>query len=67
MTASTDAKLGTMDIATDVFGSSEAAMAFMDAPAMALDGQRPADLIKTEEGAALVEAHLVRLDTCTYT
>ena len=56
-----------MDIATDVFGSSEAAMAFMDAPAMALDGQRPADLIKTEEGAALVEAHLVRLDTCTYT
>jgi putative toxin-antitoxin system antitoxin component (TIGR02293 family) len=56
-----------MDKAVDVFGSAEAAMAFMDAPALALDGQRPAELMQTAEGAKLVEDHLARLDHCVYT
>lgn len=53
--------------ARDVLGSNEDAERFLEEPAMALDGQRPIDLLSTPVGADLVEKHLERLDYGVYT
>lgn len=53
--------------AVDVFGSTAAAEAFLEEPTMALDRQRPIDLLSTPAGAELVERHLSRLDYGVYT
>ncbi len=52
--------------AIDVFGSTEAAQDFLERPAMALDGERPIDLLSTPAGAEIVERHLARLDLGVY-
>lgn len=51
----------------DVFGSREAAERFLDQPAMALDWQKPIDLLTTPAGAEMVATHLGRLDYNVYT
>lgn len=53
--------------AIDVFGSPEAAERFLEEPAMALDRNRPIDLLSTPAGAEIVEKHLTRLDYGVYT
>lgn len=53
--------------ASEILGSQDAAEAWMDTPAMALDQRRPIDLMATTAGAALVEALLDRLDYGVYT
>lgn len=58
---------GILDQARDVFGTDEAAQRFLIEPAMALDWQRPLDLMATDEGAGLVATHLARLDHCVFT
>lgn len=45
-------------LAIDVFGSPDDAMVFVDLPAPALDGGRPANLLGGEGGAELVKRHL---------
>jgi len=47
--------------ATEVMGSEEAALMWLDKRAMGLYGQRPVDLLATTEGAGLVEDFLGRL------
>ncbi|MHA3842336.1 type II RES/Xre toxin-antitoxin system antitoxin [Sphingomonas aestuarii] len=53
--------------AVDIFGSQKAAERFLEEPAMALDRQRPIDLLSTPAGAELVEQHLTRIDFGVYT
>lgn len=53
--------------ATQVFGSAEAANAWLHAPAMALDHRRPIDLASTIEGRLLVHQVLMRIDRGVYT
>ena len=53
--------------AIDILGSPEDAQRFLKEPAMALDGNRPIDLLSTPAGAELVERHLTRLDYGAYT
>jgi putative toxin-antitoxin system antitoxin component (TIGR02293 family) len=53
--------------AIDVLGSSEDAQRFLEEPALALDGNRPIDLLSTPAGAELVQRHLTRLDYGVYT
>jgi putative toxin-antitoxin system antitoxin component (TIGR02293 family) len=52
--------------ATIVFGGEERARAWLHEPAMALDGQRPADLLQSPEGAEVVRDFLLRLEYCVY-
>lgn len=52
--------------ATDVFGSQEAAEAWLETPAIGLDQRRPIDLLSTPAGVELVEDYLVRLDYGVY-
>lgn len=53
--------------AVDVLGTPEAAERFLEEPTMALEGQRPIDLLSTPVGAELVEKHLGRVDYGVYT
>jgi putative toxin-antitoxin system antitoxin component (TIGR02293 family) len=53
--------------ATDVFGSQEAAEAWLSRPATGLNRQRPIDLLATPAGVELVERFLTRLDYGVYT
>jgi hypothetical protein len=53
--------------AVQVFGSDEAARAWLVHPAMGLNRQRPIDLLETSAGAELVEAFLGRLEYDVYT
>lgn len=53
--------------ATELFGSEEYVRVWIRSPALALDGQMPADLIATKEGGRLVSDLLVRLEYCVYT
>ena len=52
--------------AIDIFGSTAAAEDFLEKPAMALDGERPIELLATPAGAELVERHLAQLDLGVY-
>jgi len=47
--------------AIEVMGSRTAALEWMNRPAMGLDRQRPASLIRTADGVQTVEDFLVRL------
>jgi putative toxin-antitoxin system antitoxin component (TIGR02293 family) len=52
---------------TQVFGSEEAAEAWLSRPAMGLNRQRPIDLLATSAGVELVERFLGRLEYGVYT
>lgn len=52
--------------AAQVMGSQEEAEAWLDKPALGLDGARPIDLMTTPAGAKLVDEHLMRLDYGVY-
>lgn len=56
-----------LGLATEVFGSQDKAEAWMDTPAMALDQRKPIDLIRTPEGASMVEVLLKRMEYGVYT
>jgi putative toxin-antitoxin system antitoxin component (TIGR02293 family) len=53
--------------ATEVLGSQEEAEDWLKRPAMALNQQRPIDLLATPAGAKLVETLLVRIQYGVYT
>lgn len=53
--------------ALKVFGSAEAAKAWLQEPALALDGRRPAEVLAEPGGAAVVLALLGRLERGVYT
>lgn len=66
----TDSSISQVDIvevAERVFGSAEAARQWMASPAMGLDGQRPEDLMGTENGRRQLREFLGRLDYDVYT
>ena len=52
--------------ASTVFGSREAAERWMGKPAMGLDGHRPIALLRTVQGAELVNEFLDRLEHGVY-
>jgi putative toxin-antitoxin system antitoxin component (TIGR02293 family) len=47
--------------ASEILGSAEEAERFLEAPALALDGRCPIDLIGSSAGTELVEDHLERM------
>jgi putative toxin-antitoxin system antitoxin component (TIGR02293 family) len=51
----------------ECFGDDETARGWLHAPAIALHGARPIDLLVTEEGLDQVRTLLGRIATCTYT
>ena len=51
-----------LSLATAVFGSRHAAVAWLHKPAVGLAWQRPITLMQTPQGAALVETFLRRLE-----
>lgn len=53
--------------ATKVLGSQDDAEAWLDRPALGLDGRRPLDLLETPAGVELVEAYLGRMEYGVYT
>jgi putative toxin-antitoxin system antitoxin component (TIGR02293 family) len=53
--------------ATAAFGSREDALIWLQRPAMALDGRRPIDLLRTPAGAEIVDDHLIRVEHGVYT
>jgi putative toxin-antitoxin system antitoxin component (TIGR02293 family) len=53
--------------ATAILGTQAAAEAWLEQPAMALDGRRPLDLLSTPAGVQSVEDHLTRLEYGVYT
>ncbi len=53
--------------AAEVFGSVGEAERWMVRQVMGLDGQRPVELLRTPEGAELVNDFLVRLEYGVYT
>lgn len=53
--------------ATEIFGSKADALAWLQAPALALDGRRPIDLLRTPAGAEVLGDHLTRLEYGVYT
>lgn len=56
----------TLAKATDVFGGRVEAERWMSEPAMGLDGARPIDLLRTVQGAELVNEFLGRLEYGVY-
>jgi len=50
-----------LTLATEVFGSQQAAVEWLRKPAVGLDWRRPITLSQSPEGAALVETFLRRL------
>lgn len=56
----------TLARASVVFGGREAAERWLLEPAMGLDGMRPIDLLRTGQGAALVNEFLERLEHGVY-
>jgi putative toxin-antitoxin system antitoxin component (TIGR02293 family) len=52
--------------AVEVFGSKEEAELWLRRPALALNGERPIDLLKTPQGTQLVQELLVRLEYGIY-
>jgi putative toxin-antitoxin system antitoxin component (TIGR02293 family) len=57
----------TLARATEVFGGRQEAERWMSGEAMGLDGARPIELMRTVQGAALVNEFLVRLEHGVYT
>jgi putative toxin-antitoxin system antitoxin component (TIGR02293 family) len=57
----------TLAKASEIFGSKEAAEAWLKKPAMGLDGQRPIEMLQTLQGAELVDDFLGRLKYGVYT
>lgn len=57
---------GTLARATEVFGGREQAERWMSEEAMGLDGARPIDLLRTVQGAELVNEFLGRLEYGVY-
>lgn len=57
----------TLAKATEIFGGKEEAERWMSRPAMGLDGQRPIELLRTVQGAELVNDFLGRLEYGVYT
>ena len=55
------------DIATRVLGSRDLAAHWLAQPALALDGQRPQDLLATVPGLAEVKTLLARMEFGVYT
>ena len=53
-------------MATRVFGSKDDAEAWMERPALGLDGRKPIDLISTPAGLKLVEDFLVQMEYGVY-
>lgn len=53
--------------AIELFGSQAEAEAWLERPAMALDGRRPLDLLSTPAGVRTVEDHLTRIEHGVYT
>ena len=53
-------------MAAEIFGSRQAAEAWLSKPALGLDWQRPVDLLATEPGSQIVVDFLVRLDYGVY-
>lgn len=53
--------------AADVFGSEEAGDAWLIRPALALNGQKPVDMLDTEGGRESVGLLLIRLEYSVYT
>jgi putative toxin-antitoxin system antitoxin component (TIGR02293 family) len=56
----------TLAKASEVFGGKEQAEAWMDRPAMGLDGQRPIEMLQTVQGAEIVNDFLTRLEYNVY-
>lgn len=52
--------------ARQVFGDQDSAEAWLAAPAVALDNQRPIDLISSAAGAEVVADHLTRMEHGVY-
>lgn len=52
--------------AMEVLGSREAAENWLHQPALAFDGRRPIELLKTRQGGDLVKEHLTRMDYGVY-
>ena len=53
--------------ATEVFGTQDAAEAWMTGPVTGLDGQTPLELLQSPAGVDLVDAFLTRLEYGVYT
>jgi putative toxin-antitoxin system antitoxin component (TIGR02293 family) len=53
-------------LATRVFGSKDDAEAWMERPALGLDGRKPIDLLSTPAGLKLVEDFLVQMEYGVY-
>ncbi len=58
---------GVHEKAAEVFGSGEAATDWLLSPVLALDGERPVDLLETDVGARSVEDVLTRMEYGVYT
>nr|WP_285427251.1 MbcA/ParS/Xre antitoxin family protein [Variovorax paradoxus] len=56
----------TLSKAVDVLGTREVARKWIRSPAMGLNGARPIDLLRTEEGARVVHEFLMRLEYGVY-
>lgn len=56
----------TLAKAAEVFGGKEAAQRWLSAPAAALNGSRPIDLLQTLQGAGVVSDYLDRLEHGVY-
>ena len=52
---------------TRMLGSQEEAEAWLERPAMALDRERPIDLLATTAGVEALEQHLTRVEYGVYT
>jgi putative toxin-antitoxin system antitoxin component (TIGR02293 family) len=52
--------------ATEIFGSQEEAVRWLDQPALGLEQRRPIDLLETPAGVKLVEDFLGRLEYGVY-
>lgn len=53
--------------AIELFGAQAEAEAWLERPAMALDGRKPIDLLSTPAGVESVEDHLTRVEYGVYT
>ena len=56
-----------LGLARTIFGSDDAAEAWLKAPALGLDQRRPIDLLATPVGVQAVEDYLTRIEYGVYT
>jgi putative toxin-antitoxin system antitoxin component (TIGR02293 family) len=50
----------------DVLGSDKQARLWLDTPALALDGNKPVELLHSEEGIKAVQTLIIRMDYGVY-